>query len=207
VAVMEKANAIKCTVYTEGWDDLGGWESLINRRLRNGLPLIFSNKVRPFLSVEKDILVIEDEDVLLVVNKGSVNDISLAINELKDRGRHDLLTGFETVRPWGEFKVLTSAPGYLVKHLSVVSGGSISLQSHLSRIEHWVVVSGVGSALLDGNVIILNKGDALTIRAGEVHRLSNDSNEVLAVIEIQIGDHLSESDIVRYDDQYQRHLS
>jgi mannose-1-phosphate guanylyltransferase/mannose-6-phosphate isomerase len=207
VAVLEKANAIKCTVYTEDWDDLGGWESLINRRLRNGLPLIFSNKARPFSSVEKGILVIEDEDVLLVVNKGSVNDISLAINELKERGRHDLLVGLETIRPWGEFKVLTSAPGYLVKHLSVVSGGSISLQSHLSRIEHWVVVSGMGAASLDGKTIALKKGDALTIRAGEVHRLSNNSNEVLAVIEIQIGDHLSESDIVRYDDQYQRHLS
>jgi mannose-1-phosphate guanylyltransferase/mannose-1-phosphate guanylyltransferase/mannose-6-phosphate isomerase len=207
VAVLEKAKAIKCAIYTGDWDDLGGWESLINRRLKNELPLVFSSKARPFTSVEKDILVIEDEDVLLVVNKGSVNDISLAIHELKKRGRHDLLAGLETVRPWGEFKVLTSAPGYLVKHLCIVSGGSISLQSHSSRIEHWVVVSGVGSAELNGNMIALNKGDALTIKAGEVHRLTNDSNEALAVIEIQIGDHLSESDIVRYDDQYQRHLS
>jgi mannose-6-phosphate isomerase-like protein (cupin superfamily) len=65
----------------------------------------------------------------------------------------------------------------------------------------------MGAASLDGKTIALKKGDALTIRAGEVHSLSNNSNEVLAVIEIQIGDHLRESDIVRYDDQYQRHLS
>jgi mannose-1-phosphate guanylyltransferase/mannose-6-phosphate isomerase len=205
--VLEKAEVIKCITYTMDWDDLGSWESLIARRLTKGIPLIFSDKHRSFLSVDKDTVVIEDEDILMIVNKGSVNDISLAIEELKNRGRHDLLAGLETIRPWGEYKVLTSSPGYLVKHLCVIPEGKISLQSHRSRIEHWVVVSGTGCAELNGDVIQLNKGDALTVKAGEIHRLSNNSDANLSVIEVQIGDHLSENDIVRYDDQYQRHIS
>ena len=36
------------------------------------------------------------------------------------------------------------------------------------------------------------------------HRLSNNSNEVLKVIEVQIGDVLSEEDITRYEDRYER---
>jgi mannose-1-phosphate guanylyltransferase/mannose-6-phosphate isomerase len=206
-AVLEKIPNIKAAFYEKDWDDLGSWESLIERRQSEGLSLNFSNKDRPFVSVEKDTLVIDDEDILLVVNKGSLQDINLAINALKEQGRHDLLIGIETVRPWGEFKVLTSAPGYLVKHISLHSLGSISLQSHQSRIEHWVVVSGEGIAELNGVTLVLKKGDALTIKAGEVHRLLNNTETLLTVIEVQIGDHLSESDIVRYDDHYQRHIN
>ena len=36
------------------------------------------------------------------------------------------------------------------------------------------------------------------------HRLRNNSNEVLKVIEVQIGDLLSEKDITRYEDRYER---
>jgi mannose-1-phosphate guanylyltransferase/mannose-6-phosphate isomerase len=205
--VLEKISPIKASFYCKDWDDLGSWESLIERRMNKGLSLNFSNKARPFVFVPKDILVIDDEDILLVVNKGSLQDIALTIDALKKQGRHDLLIGLEAVRPWGEFKVLTSAPGYLVKHLTLHSHGRISLQSHQSRIEYWVVVSGEGMAELNGNTVLLKKGDALTIKEGEVHRLFNSTDELLTVIEIQIGDHLSETDIIRYDDDYQRHIN
>nr|MCH9770068.1 hypothetical protein [Gammaproteobacteria bacterium] len=39
---------------------------------------------------------------------------------------------------------------------------------------------------------------------GEKHRLMNDSNEPLIVIEVQSGDYLGEDDITRYEDAYAR---
>jgi mannose-1-phosphate guanylyltransferase/mannose-6-phosphate isomerase len=36
------------------------------------------------------------------------------------------------------------------------------------------------------------------------HRLENPGDEMLEVIEVQVGDYLGEDDIVRFEDDYQR---
>ena len=39
---------------------------------------------------------------------------------------------------------------------------------------------------------------------GQKHRLANETDAALTVIEVQTGDYLGEDDIVRYEDVYQR---
>lgn len=90
--------------------------------------------------------------------------------------------------------------------MSVFPGQQISLQSHELRVENWVVVSGSAIVFLDGARSTLVVGESLRVGAEQVHRLLNKQSEMLRIIEVQTGASLVESDIVRYDDDYLRHL-
>ena len=206
MAVLEKVTSIKVGVYQSGWDDLGTWYSLVKRRRELGLPLLFSEREIEYPLVSSDLLVVDDADVLLAIEVGSLEQIDQAVNELKARGREDLLGGLQVVRPWGEFKILSQGQGFLVKQLVVMPKSEISLQSHKFRMEHWVIISGEGRAEVNGDIMPLYCGSAISINKEDVHRLSNVGESPLIIIEVQIGNKLSESDIVRYDDKYLRHM-
>lgn len=51
---------------------------------------------------------------------------------------------------------------------------------------------------------MLSQNESTYIKAGDIHRLSNDTNELLVIIEAQVGSYTGEDDIVRIDDDYQR---
>ena len=52
-------------------------------------------------------------------------------------------------KPWGSYEVLESGLKYLIKKIIVKPGGTLSLQSHLHRSEHWLVVQGIAKVTLD----------------------------------------------------------
>jgi len=106
-------------------------------------------------------------------------------------------------RPWGWFETLASGPGYLVKRLCVRAGQRISLQRHRHRSEHWVVVAGNGTLECNGIRLESNPGTALEVPCGAVHRASAGSQDLL-IVEVQRGELLSEDDIERLADDYQR---
>lgn len=107
-------------------------------------------------------------------------------------------------RPWGEWQVLDLQSHVVVKKLLVYPGGRISLQRHQYRTERWIVTEGVATVLCDNNLMHLNVGESIMIPCGSVHRLSNQGSAPLALIEIQIGNYLSEEDIERFTDDYGR---
>ena len=106
-------------------------------------------------------------------------------------------------RPWGWFEPLGSGEGYLVKRLCIRAGQRISLQRHHHRSEHWVVVAGNGTLLCDGQSHAATPGSTLLIPCGAVHRASAGDHDLL-IVEVQRGDLLSEDDIERIADDYQR---
>jgi mannose-6-phosphate isomerase-like protein (cupin superfamily) len=50
----------------------------------------------------------------------------------------------------------------------------------------------------------LNVGESIMIPCGSIHRLSNQGTAPVALIEVQIGNYLSEEDIERFNDDYGR---
>ena len=95
-------------------------------------------------------------------------------------------------------------PSYQVKRLYVRPQAKLSLQSHKHRSEHWVVVAGRATVWRDSEVFILEANSSVYIRAGQKHRLANDTDKPLVVIEVQTGSYLGEDDIIRYEDVYHR---
>ena len=91
-----------------------------------------------------------------------------------------------------------------MKRLHVYPRAALSLQSHQHRSEHWVVVSGTASVVREGEVFTLEANESVYIHMGQRHRLANETEEPLTVIEVQTGRYLGEDDIMRYDDLYSR---
>ena len=106
-------------------------------------------------------------------------------------------------RPWGWFEPLGSGEGYLVKRLCIRAGQRISLQRHHHRSEHWVVVAGTGSLLCATQTIGAEVGTTLLIPCGALHRATAGEHDLL-IVEVQRGELLSEDDIERLADDYQR---
>ena len=110
----------------------------------------------------------------------------------------------EIIKPWGSYKTFEKDKGFLVKRITIAPGELLSLQSHKHRSEHWLVASGVATVECDGEKSYLNQNESICIPPGAKHRLSNENKEILKVVEIQFGKHLSEEDITRYEDKYKR---
>jgi mannose-6-phosphate isomerase len=107
-------------------------------------------------------------------------------------------------RPWGSFTVLDEGEGYKVKRIEVLPGKRLSYQKHAQRAEHWFVTQGTAKVTLDGEDIIVNKGEAIDIKLGAAHRVENPGDELMVFIEVQQGDYLGEDDIVRIEDDFGR---
>jgi mannose-1-phosphate guanylyltransferase len=79
------------------------------------------------------------------------------------------------------------------------------LQKHMYRSEHWVVVEGTAEVTVGEKVERLMANEHAYIAAGEVHRIKNPSErDYLEIVEVQLGDILDETDIIRFSDEYGR---
>jgi len=110
-------------------------------------------------------------------------------------------------KPWGSYKVLEHGKNHLVKNIIVKPGGKLSLQSHEYRSEHWVVVQGCAIVTINKLNTILKLNESIFIPKQAKHRLENNEDIDLEIIEVQFGDILKEDDIIRYDDIYNRKLN
>ena len=114
------------------------------------------------------------------------------------------MTGESDQRPWGSWHVIGEGDGYKIKRIEVEPHRRLSYQFHEHRAEHWVVVSGKATCTIDGETTVAGPGDALDVAIGQAHRIANDEDELLVVIEVQLGHYTGEDDIVRLEDDYGR---
>lgn len=107
-------------------------------------------------------------------------------------------------RPWGSWHVLDVDHGYKVKRLHVRPGARLSSQSHRHRSELWIVVFGVATCTVDGETTQVGPGGTVVVPCGGQHRLANQGDEELVLVEVQLGAYTGEDDITRYEDDYGR---
>jgi len=115
------------------------------------------------------------------------------------------------VRPWGVYYVMEDHESFKVKKIVVTPGARLSLQSHKHRSEHWVVVSGNATVTIRDRAHadhighrVVAPNESCYIPQGYVHRLANEGEEPLILIEVQTGSYMGEDDIERYEDDYDR---
>lgn len=107
-------------------------------------------------------------------------------------------------RPWGAWHVIDVDDGYKLKRIHVKPGSRLSLQTHEHRSEHWVVIDGVATCTVDDVVKTVSKGESLDVPLGAKHRLANDGETELVIVEVQLGSYTGEDDICRLEDDYGR---
>ena len=114
------------------------------------------------------------------------------------------MIGERDERPWGTWTVLDEGAGFKVKRIEVKPHSRLSYQTHEHRAEVWVVASGVASAIIDDENVVARLGETIHIAVGQPHRIVNDQDEPLVIVEVQLGDYLGEDDIVRLKDDFGR---
>ncbi len=222
-AVMEKAREfkvdVKLVVLDAGWSDLGSFDALDeiedkdkDGNILKGNVVSLNTKNTIAISTKKNIsllgvdnlIVIETADSVLVANKKDAQSIKELVKILEKNRQHLLNEHTRVNRPWGWFETIEEGESFKVKRIQINPRKSISLQRHQKRSEHWVVVLGKAIVQKDNQEFELNQNESTYIDKNQVHRLSNKSNEILQIIEVQSGEYLGEDDIERLEDNYGR---
>ena len=220
-AIMEKAKNLVAIPYSSGWSDLGNWNSVWQETKKNDNGVALSQNAHAIeckntllrsestnqeivgLGLE-DIVAISTPDAVLVANKNKSQDVKKVVEYLKSKNISQSEASIKDYRPWGSFEVLSEGIGFKVKKISVKPGAALSLQSHKHRSEHWVVVEGKVKVTIDKEVKLVSEGQSVYVPLGLVHRIENSEQAPATLIEVQIGNYLSEDDIIRYNDVYSR---
>lgn len=225
VAVMERTALGVVAPVDMGWSDIGSWSALweVSEQDENGCALVGDaiaqdsrnclvwsrdDRLTTLVGVE-DLIVAATEDAVLVAHRSQAEMVKPLVARLDAEGRSEHLTSPTVRRPWGSYTIIDGGPGFLVKRIEVLPRRRLSLQYHHHRAEHWVVVDGVATVTCGPNADELETFDleankSTYIPIGAVHRLENRYERPLAIIEVQTGRLLEESDIVRIQDLYGR---
>jgi mannose-1-phosphate guanylyltransferase/mannose-6-phosphate isomerase len=126
------------------------------------------------------------------------------VEQLKMQNHRAAVEHRRTYRPWGYYQDVDSSAHFRVKRIVVKPGSKLSLQKHLHRSEHWVVVKGTAEVTVNNDSRIVHENESMYIPIGSVHRLANPGKIPLELIEVQVGSYLGEDDIARMDDVYGR---
>ena len=202
-----------------GWSDIGSWSALLEYGQTeaggnliqgdvmaldtSGSLLVSSHRHLAALGV-KDTVVVETADAVLVMEKSRAQDVRKIVDQLQALNRPEAIAHRKVYRPWGSFESLEDGERFQVKRLTIKPGAKLSLQRHRHRAEHWVVVSGIARVTRDGEVFDLGPNESTFIPVMATHRLENPGEELLEIIEVQVGSYLGEDDIERVEDIYQR---
>ncbi|MCK7614231.1 mannose-1-phosphate guanylyltransferase/mannose-6-phosphate isomerase [Roseibium sediminicola] len=218
-AIMEKAENVACAPVAPDWDDLGSWSAIwsVLDKDENGNSALgdarFLNSSDSLAYVErgmvsviglKDVMVIATTDSVLVAHKDSAQDVKTVVEQLKAEGRDEVDRHPRIYKPWGYTERINSGDRFAVQSMLIKPGKRLSLQSHLHRAEHWVVVSGTLEITINGQTSLLSENQSAYVPLGAQHTLHNPGKIPVRMIEVQSGTYLAEDDILRHSEPSQK---
>ncbi|MEM9780145.1 MAG: mannose-1-phosphate guanylyltransferase/mannose-6-phosphate isomerase [Pseudomonadota bacterium] len=218
-AVMERTDRAAVLPVAFDWSDLGSWAAMWELEATDGGNATYGDKVvlrdsdrtyvrseGPLVAVSgvEDLVVVATSDAVLVTDRRKTEGVKALVEDLKTQGHEEATEHRRVHRPWGSYESLARGERFQVKRITVNPGGILSLQSHMHRAEHWVVVSGFAEVTLNEEVHRLAENESIYIPLGAKHRMANPGKVPLVLIEVQSGGYLGEDDIKRYEDAYRR---
>lgn len=203
-AVVEKEPHIQVMRFAGQWKDLGTWntltEAMSDEVTGNAVAVdcenthVINELQIPLIALgTKNLAIAATPDGILVTDKSSSDKLKEHV--IDQRPMYEK-------RIWGEYQVLDyrlhlDGKNSLTKHLVISIGQHISYQRHYRRMEIWTFVEGSGELILDDEVKMISCGDTVIIMPGMKHAVR--AIEELHIIEVQIGDELTEEDIERLE--------
>lgn len=220
-AIMEKAPNLSVVPYKGGWSDLGAWDAIwqemepdANGVALGGAATAIDCENTLLRSEEgnmrivglglKNIVAVAMRDAVLVADMEESQRVKEVVTTLKAAQLPQAVDFPRFHRPWGWYETLCLGGRFQVKRIMVKPGAKLSLQSHVHRAEHWVVVEGTALVRVDDEERLLSENQSVYIPLGAVHRMENPGKVDMYLIEVQSGSYLGEDDIVRYEDIYAR---
>ena len=217
-AVMEKTADAVVIPLDAGWNDVGSWTALRDVSQQDGdgnahqgdviaidcrNTYAYGQRLVAMVGLD-DVIVVETDDAVLVGKADRMQEVKTVVAQLKADGRSEASWHRKVYRPWGAYDSIDNGERFQVKRITVKPGGTLSLQMHHHRAEHWIVVSGTAEVTRGDEVLLLSENQSTYIPLGVTHRLRNPGKLPLELIEVQSGSYLGEDDIVRFEDTYGR---
>ncbi|KZM50361.1 mannose-1-phosphate guanylyltransferase/mannose-6-phosphate isomerase [Labrenzia sp. OB1] len=217
-AIMEKAEDVVCAPMAPDWDDLGSWSAIWTvldkdsdgnsalgdaRFLDSTGCLAYAGRGLVSLIGLEDVMVIATTDSVLVAHKDKAQDVKKVVEQLKAEGRTEVDIHPRSYRPWGYTERINAGDRFAVQSMMIKPGKRLSLQSHLHRAEHWVVVSGTMEITINGQTRLLTENQSAYVPLGAQHTLHNPGKIPVRMIEVQSGTYLDEDDIMRHNETSQ----
>ena len=218
----EKAENVAVVPVDMAWSDLGSWDSIYQRHQKDAdnnvlygevfaqdttNSLLWSQTSLLATAGLNNIVVIQTADATLICDRNRTEEIKTLVARVKAH-KPELTEIHQTVyRPWGSYTVMEEGANFKIKRIVVNPGAKLSMQLHKHRSEHWVVVSGEASISNNDIEYKLQENQSAYIPKTHRHRLANESDKPLAIIEVQCGDYVGEDDIIRFDDSYGRQVA
>lgn len=203
-AVAEKESKIQVMRFSGEWKDLGTWntltEAMSDEVAGNAVAVdcenthVINELQIPLIALGvKNLAIAATPDGILVTEKNKSDKLKNYVADQRPM--------YEK-RMWGEYQVLnyqiqSNGQNFLTKHLVIYPEKHISYQLHQHRTEIWTVVDGNGKLILNDVITEIGRGNTAYIKPGMKHAIKADTE--LHIIEVQVGDELTEEDIKRLD--------
>lgn len=196
-AVVEHEKSISVMRFDGMWKDLGTWNTLSEVMSERAIGKVIMDDCCENLNVIneldvpvlcmglKDMIVSASAEGILVSDK----DRSSHIKPFVDGISQEIMFAEKS---WGSYRVLDVLPGSLTIKATLTAGNAMNYHAHSRRDEVWTVVSGEGTAIIDGAERSVGPGDVISLPKGCFHTVKAITD--LCIIEVQIGKDISVED-------------
>ncbi len=152
-----------------------------------------------------NLLVVNTPDALYISDKDKADEIKGIIDTEGDERDYFVRTPV-IYRPWGTRELIQEAEGYRVRKISIYPGMQLSSHIHEKRNENYTVINGVLTVIFPDETVEINSGEIVNIEAGKEHRLQNNTDETIVVIEVDTGKIIDEGDMVQGQKSFAKDL-
>lgn len=217
-AVIEKTKKISVVRGRFGWSDIGSWDAIWEIAPKDAAQNVVEgdgvavgaegcliHSAGPMTAVlgAKDLVVVATKDAVLVAPKSRVQEVKGLVEVLREGANQEVTERHTRVHsPWGFADDMLTGDRFGVRRITIDPGARTSLQRHMNRAEHWVVVRGTATVSIDDITKVLTENESMYVPPGGTHRISNEGRVPLELIEIRTGDYIGDDDVLRVDDDY-----
>ncbi|MCI2046574.1 MAG: cupin domain-containing protein [Faecalibacterium sp.] len=201
-AVVEHEPNVQMMRYTGRWKDLGTWNTfaeamdapvignaVLNETCHN--TNVINELNLPILCMGcKDMVIAASNDGILVSEKEQSSYIKPFVDQMEQQVMY-------AEKSWGSFTVLDIQDGSMTIKIVLQPGHRLNYHSHDHRDEVWTVMSGAGTAVLDGVEQAVKPGDVVRMAAACKHTVIA-GKEGMQILEVQLGKEISVHDKHKY---------
>ncbi|SDQ90506.1 mannose-1-phosphate guanylyltransferase/mannose-6-phosphate isomerase [Pseudovibrio sp. Tun.PSC04-5.I4] len=211
-AIMEKEEDVACVPTDPGWSDLGSWPAIWESMEKNDEGnstlgeaifeqskncLVYSEDALVSVVGLEDVMIVNTKDALLVAAKDKAQDVKKIVEQLDKANRPETVQHRRVYRPWGWSERISEGERFRVQSMLIKPGKGLTLQRHIHRAEHWIVVSGTLEVTIDGKDELISENQSVFVPLGARHKIQNPGKIPVRMIEVQSGAYIAEDDVLR----------
>ena len=200
-AVVEEEERIQVCRYSGQWKDLGTWntlteamgEAVVGKGILadtcSGVHIVNETDIPVLAMGLKDVVISASADGILVCDKQQSSYIKPYVDGIEQQV-------MVADKSWGSYRVVNVESGSMTIKVTLKPGHSMNYHSHQERDEVWVVISGTGETIVDGERRDVAPGDVILLKANQRHTVRAITE--LKLIEVQLGRDITVSDKQKY---------